>query len=127
MKAFFLIFTVICTWLVQPGFAISHRTYTPPSGFGCIYDGIGASADGTVYFGLGNHTNDCVMLRYDPDADRFDQLGRISTASQAAGNWRSNDLPGKIHTSVHAGGTARCLMRSSTLWSWTALPDDSSV
>lgn len=101
MKAIFFIFIVICTWLVLPGFAISHKTYSPPSGFGCIYDGIGASADGTVYFGMGNHTNDAVMLRYDPDADRFDQLGRISAASQAAGNWKSGDTPGKIHTSVH--------------------------
>lgn len=46
--------------------AVSHITYSPPSGYGCIYDGVGRGYDGTVYVGIGNHTDNCILVKWLP-------------------------------------------------------------
>jgi hypothetical protein len=98
MIRFLFLITVIAI-IISGSYSASHKSYSLGS-FPCMFDGIGRSYDGTVYIGSGNKADNCKLWRYDPDGDRLVGLGEIKTASQQAGNWKSKDIPGKIHTSV---------------------------
>jgi hypothetical protein len=99
MRISIICFLTVVLFCIQYLFAISHQTYSLGS-YDCMFDGIGRSYDGTAYIGAGNDLNNCALYKYDPSGNRLVSLGTVRDASSKINNWKSNDIPGKVHTSI---------------------------
>jgi hypothetical protein len=101
-------FGLLLVSLFPAVFGINYSTYTLPGEFDYGWDGLGRDWNGNIYVGLGNGVDynpnsNAALYKFNFSTNAFDRVMDCRSVSQAAGNWKSQDLAGKIHSSIKQG------------------------